>query len=321
MKFLRRFVLLVLATVGVFYFLIANPMLVKSHAGAEAVVLADSLKAHVEFLCSTPKPRNFRNLESLNIAADYIEQEYSRFSERVQRQAFESKGHTYYNIICSFGPDTAERLIVGAHYDVCYEQPGADDNASGVAGLLEIARALSTRSDLAYRIDLVAYSLEEPPYFRTFDMGSAVHARYCHQNQLPVKAMISLEMIGYFSDEPHSQDYPVGVLKAVYPSTGNYIAIVGKLGDSRLSRQVKRLMRRSGELPIESINAPASMPGIDFSDHLNYWLYHYEAIMITNTAFYRNRNYHQITDTPETLNYEKMAEVVEGVIYVLTHFK
>ena len=214
-----------------------------------------------------------------------------------------------------------QRLVVGAHYDVYGENPGADDNASGTAGLLELARLLKSQNpDLKYRVDLVAYTLEEPPFFRTEFMGSAVHAKSLFDAGIKVKGMISMDMIGYFSDAPKSQDYPLGLLKLFYPAVGNYIAVVGNLGNVGMVRKVKKEMKKAAALKVRSINAPASLPGIDFSDHRNYWKYDFDAVMITNTAFYRNKNYHEPTDTPETLNYEKMAEVVKGIYGAVVNY-
>ncbi|MBL4592807.1 MAG: peptidase M28, partial [Flavobacteriales bacterium] len=122
-------------------------------------------------------------------------------------------------------------------------------------------------------------------------------------------------MIGYFSEEKGSQDYPIGLLKLFYPNTGNYISVVSKMGggNGKLTRKVKKAMKKGSDIDVTSVNAPAKMPGIDFSDHLNYWKYDYPAVMITNTAFYRNKNYHEPGDLPETLDYIKMAEVIKGV--------
>lgn len=264
-------------------------------------------------LVSTPLPRNSHNLDALNTAAAYILEEFKITSSRVEEQRYTVNGKEFRNLICSFGPENGERLIVGAHYDVCEDQPGADDNASGVAGLLEIARLLANEKELKYRIDLVAYTLEEPPFFRTENMGSAVHAKYLHDNNIKVKGMISIEMIGYFSDQPKSQEYPLGILKLFYPTKANYIAVVGKLGQGRMVRKIKKNMRSGSDISVRSINAPASIPGIDFSDHLNYWKYGFDALMITDTSFYRNSNYHEKTDSIDTLDFDKMAEVVKGI--------
>jgi Zn-dependent M28 family amino/carboxypeptidase len=280
---------------------------------------AARLKSDVYALVGTPKPRNYENLASLNQAADYISNEFKKLGLIVEEQRYTTMGAEYKNIIVSFGPKDAERLIVGAHYDVCSHQDGADDNASGTAGLLELARMLKWKSpELEYRIDLVAYTLEEPPFFRTDEMGSAVHAKSLHDAGVEVKGMICLEMIGYFSEERGSQDYPIGCLKLVYPRKGNYIALVGKLGKSKILRQTRRKMRKEMDMKIKSITAPSWVPGIDFSDHLNYWKYGYRAVMVTDTAFYRNKHYHQPTDTAEKLDFDKMADIVAGVFNAIT---
>lgn len=163
------------------------------------------------------------------------------------------------------------------------------------------------------RVELVAFSLEEPPYFRTAQMGSAIHAASLKKSGVQVKAMLSLEMIGYFSDVPGSQRYPASLLGAFYPSQGNFIAVVGTLGDGLLVRRVKMAMRGASTLPVYSINAPAFVPGVDFSDQLNYSKAGYNSAMITDTAFYRNPNYHTFEDTPEKLDFRRMALVVQGV--------
>ncbi|MGZ4049469.1 MAG: M28 family peptidase, partial [Bacteroidia bacterium] len=208
------------------------------------------------------------------------------------------------------------------HYDVCDDQPGADDNASGVAGLLEIARLLKEQSsNLIYRVDLVAYTLEEPPNFRTANMGSAVHAKMLHDNHIKVKAMICLEMIGYYSDKKKSQEYPIGLMKLFYPRKANFIAVIGKMGQGKTTREIRNKLNDKSSVRAISLNAPAVVPGIDFSDHLNYWKYGYVAVMITDTSFYRNANYHERSDTLETLNIDKMAEVIKGVFNSIMSLK
>jgi Zn-dependent M28 family amino/carboxypeptidase len=215
--------------------------------------------------------------------------------------------------------------VVGAHYDAAGPYPGADDNASGVAGLIELAHLLGTsvgtsvgKTALNTQVELVAFTLEEPPYFASSAMGSAVHAQSLRRQRVPVRAMLALEMIGYFSDAPGSQQFPLPCLKLLYPSTGNFITVAGKLGQGALVRRVKRAMRSASPLGVESISAPPSLLGISLSDHRNYWEAGYPAVMITDTAFYRNDNYHGATDTPDTLDYERMARVVQGVRAAVT---
>jgi hypothetical protein len=177
------------------------------------------LHADVTFLTNLHPARNCHNLQSLNKAADYIKGCFEKLRGTVTEQPFTADGRRYRNIIASFGPPEADRLIVGAHYDVCGDQPGADDNASAVAGLLETARLLHlSRAPLKHRIDFVAYPNEEPPYFATEHMGSAVHANSLRAAHVKVRAMLCYEMIGYFSDEPGSQNFPNEALAKLTPT-------------------------------------------------------------------------------------------------------
>ena len=162
-------------------------------------------------------------------------------------------------------------------------------------------------------VELAAFTLEEPPWFGRRAMGSAVHASSLRKQGVVVRAMLALEMIGYFTDAPASQEYPLPILKLFYPSRGNFIGVAGKLGQGALVRRVSRAMRRASPLPVRSIAAPRSLPGIELSDHRCFWDAGYQAVMITDTAFYRNPNYHTEDDTPETLDYERMAMAVRGV--------
>ena len=251
--------------------------------------------------------------------AEYIKKSLQETRARISEQEFEVDGEKFRNVIATFGPEDGERIIVGAHYDTVQETPGADDNASGVAGILELAHMLDQYQPvLPFRVDLVAFALEEPPYFRTDKMGSAIHAAQLAKDKVKVRAMIALEMIGYFSDQPNSQNFPAAVLlRWFYPTQGNFIAVVGSLSDTALVRTIKGSMKGASSLPVYSINAPKSMKGIDFSDHHNFWKFGYPAVMITDTAFFRNTHYHKASDTAEKLDYQKMAQVVEGVYSAL----
>ncbi|MDB5235799.1 MAG: peptidase [Hymenobacter sp.] len=278
---------------------------------------ADQVRLHadVQFLTTLHPARNCHNLSSLNKAADYIKGAFQKLDCTVAEQSFYADGRLYRNIIASFGPPEAERIIIGAHYDVCGDQPGADDNASAVAGLLETARLLHlNRPALRYRLDFVAYPNEEPPYFATDHMGSAVHAKALHAASVRVRAMICYEMIGYFSDKPNSQSFPNEALAKLYPSTGNFIVVVGKMGQEKFTQQVQQLMKpHAGKLDVQRINLPEGMGLAGLSDHRNYWRYGYDAVMINDTSFLRNPNYHQKTDTIDTLDFPRMAQVVNGV--------
>lgn len=278
------------------------------------------IRNDLEAITNTSKPRNYLNTDILDSIASYIKNEFSKCSNRVSLQNFEAYERQYKNIIASFDPEDGERVIIGAHYDVCGDQDGADDNASGVAGLLELARLLKTKK-IKQRIDLVAYSLEEPPFFNTKYMGSYIHAKSLHDANIPVKGMVSLEMIGYFSDEKNSQDYPVGFLKWFYGNKGDYITIIEKPFNGNFPGQFKELAFQNNSLPTKSLKAPSFFGGIDLSDHLNYWKFGYSAVMITNTAFYRNKNYHTSKDVLARLDIPKMGLVIDGVFRSIAELK
>jgi Zn-dependent M28 family amino/carboxypeptidase len=277
------------------------------------------LHADVTFLTNLQPARNCHNLSSLNKAADYIKGAFQKLDCAVTEQPFNADGRSYRNIIASFGPPDAERIIIGAHYDVCGDQPGADDNASAVAGLLETARLVhQNQPQLRHRLDFVTYPNEEPPYFATQYMGSAVHAKSLHTANVKVRAMLCYEMIGYFSDVPGSQTFPNEALAKLYPNTGNFIVVVGKTGQEKFTQQVHDLMKpHAGTLDVQRINLPESMGLAGLSDHRNYWHYGYDAAMINDTSFLRNPNYHLKTDTIDTLDFSRMAQVVNGVYGVL----
>ena len=233
-------------------------------------------------------------------------------------QPYQVNGQTFQNVISTYGPDGAPILVVGAHYDTYGNLPGADDNASGVAGLLELNRLLASfveRNVLNKQIILVAYTLEEPPIYATNKMGSVIHAESLKGKD--VALMISLEMIGYFDDQVNSQDYPIGALGLLYPDEGNFVAVADQMFSSS-GVALKKTINQQGLISAYSINAPAAIPGIDFSDHRSYWAVNIPAVMITDTSFYRNPNYHTANDTFETLDYLKMSYVVNGV---LAHIK
>jgi len=286
--------------------------------GTEASEAA--LRKHVDKLTEGPGYRTHADTVALNRAADYIFKEFSALTKETYTQAFTVKGKKYYNVYATFGPVNAPRVIIGAHYDVCGEQMGADDNASGVAGLLELARMFSETdvSKWEVRVDLVAYSLEEPPYFGSQDMGSSVHATALHTNNTPIVGMVCLEMIGYFDDHKRSQQYPLGILKLFYGGKGNYITVVRKFHNGKFARLFSRKFKHSGGVKAKVFKGPRWITGIDLSDHRNYWTFGWSALMITDSAFYRNKNYHTEDDKPETLDYFRMSSVVTKVYKAIT---
>jgi Peptidase family M28 len=280
----------------------------------------DKIEEHLTSITKIDGFRNYKNTQALNFVADYIYSNFLEYCDTVCYQSYYVDGVQYKNVIGSIGTKNKERIIVGAHYDVCGNQEGADDNASGVVGLIELARLLNGQST-KYRIDLVAYSLEEPPFFRTENMGSYVHAKSLKESNISVKGMICLEMIGYYSEEPKSQQYPLPHKKLIYGDEANYIMIVEKIGNNKFANEIKSSMKKAELIETKSIKAPISLPGIDFSDHMNYWEFEYSALMITNTAFFRNQNYHEPSDKMETLDLPKMASVIDEVYYALKNLK
>ena len=284
-------------------------------------VSAENLESTVRFLTAIHPSRSFDHPDSMRQSAAYISRKLAEYGLSPAEQEFKVEGRSYVNIIAGVGPRTGSRVIVGAHYDVCGNQPGADDNASAIAGLLEVSRfAKKHESELPYGVDFVAYALEEPPFFRTEHMGSYVHAQSLKKNNVAVKGMICLEMIGFFTDKKKSQDYPLSLLRLFHPDTGSFIAVVGNYGSSHLMRQVTEHMK-AATIPVETLKAPSFVTGVDFSDHRNYWEFGYDAVMITDTAFYRNPNYHAMSDTMDTLDFKRMQEVVKGVCWSVLNMK
>ncbi len=281
----------------------------------------ERLRRDVQILTDIVPPRNARNVASLDRSAEHILEEFGTTGGRIDVQRFVQDGKDYKNVICSFGPEAGERIVVGAHYDVQGDQPGADDNASGVAGLLELARVVrSLRTELDCRLDLAAYTLEEGQYVRhplARNYGSYLHARSLTRAGVSVRCMICLEMIGYFSDRPHSQRYPLPFMRRFYPDRGNFIAVVGKWGQGRLVKKVHGAMADASSVPVESLTVTPFLPGVSFSDHKSFWKFGYPAVMITDSAFYRNRNYHRPGDKADTLDYDRMAEVVKGLCWTV----
>jgi hypothetical protein len=313
-------VLLILSMAGIWCYL-HKPWLEPAEIQVSQVkVDPERMKEIVKLFSVRFHPRSYRDQVALLATGKTVQRRFETTKGKVEMQKFSvdiaEKGQTvskqYFNVSCLFGEGKGSRIVIGAHYDSHDMTPGADDNASGVAGLLELAYLLDAEKEFNCEIELVAYSLEEPPFFATEDMGSAHHANKLSQEGVDVRAVLILEMIGYFSEEENSQDYPTPLFKLLYPSVGNFIAIVGKLDQGKFTGQVKSAFMSVEGLEVQSINAPVQVPGIDFSDHRNYWVKGHKAVMITDTAFYRNKEYHTENDTWDRLNYEKMALVVEA---------
>lgn len=321
MRFRRKIILVLLLFLPLALpvagcWMVTNPVFVEPDFAAAPAADAARLEADVTSLAGINPPRSSAHSASLGRAAAWIADSFREAGCQPHEQEFVVTHVEYRNLICSFGPEDAPRLVIGAHYDVM-DGPGADDNATGVAGILELARMVAAEKPaLEHRLDLVAFTLEEPPYFRSENMGSHVHARGLGADGAEVKLMISVEMIGFYSDGPGSQAYPLGFLEWLYPDKADFIGVVGGLLDRSSVARVKGLMSVSDNLPVYSINAPAALTGIDFSDHWSFWQNGLPALMVTDTAFLRNPHYHEPTDTPDTLDYRRMAMAVDGLYQV-----
>jgi len=309
--FLNVSILLVLSIVTI-WVIVARPInFTTGSYNPEHLVNPHQLTVHTKFLSEKLIPRDSDNPDNLIKAAKYIKNILDKSSKNVSLKFFDVNSKKYANVIATYGPESEEIIVIGAHYDAYSIFPGADDNASGIAGLLELGKLIATL-DLKNKIELVAYTLEEPPYFATNKMGSAQHATELRRKHKRIKIMISLEMIGYFNEKEGTQNYPSILLSLIYPTKGNFIAVVDQVFSNQ-AQSIKSAINRYTDLPAYSINAPDFIPGIDFSDHRNFWINDYPAVMVTDTSFYRNFKYHTLDDTYDRLDYKKMAKVVYGI--------
>lgn len=314
-RLLLWFLFLLVLPVTALWLWVAQPSFA-SNAPSRASADPAALRRHTVALSQEFHPRSFTDTVNLARCSAYIEDRFREAGLAVTNQAYTAFQAPCRNVIAVIPGREPRRVVVGAHYDAVAGSPGADDNASGVAGLLELARLLRGLKP-GLTVELVAFCTEEPPCFGTEHMGSAHHARLLAERGTGVEAMIALEMIGTFSDEAGSQGYPVPLLRAFYPRSGSFIGVVGDWGQRGLIRRVKRGMKGSAALPVYSIAAPASVPGVDLSDHRCYWERGFPAVMVTDTAHYRNLEYHRAGDTADRLDYARMAQVVAGVYEVV----
>lgn len=271
------------------------------------------LSEEVRQLSSAIRERNLPHEGSLQVTADYLRRELAAAGYAPTEQVYSIQGEAVSNIEADLlGNASADgAVIVGAHYDSVDGTAGADDNASGVAATLELARLLQG-SHLRRTVRFVFFVNEEPPYFQTAHMGSVVYARKLKHDGVPVSAMISLETIGFYSDAPGSQKYPP-LLNLLYPSRGDFIGFVGNSESRDLVRRATRAFRESAKCPSEGIAAPGNWPGIGWSDQWSFWQEGWPGIMVTDTAPFRYPYYHTASDTADRVDFEKMARVVEGL--------
>jgi Zn-dependent M28 family amino/carboxypeptidase len=311
------FLVLVVGLIILFIYMIRMPgdsykaALPPLDAAGQAV--ARKLESHVRTLCSHPAGRNYIEKKGLTLARDYIAGQLESSGYQVEFQVYQIAGEDYANIeatrLGEAYPD--EIIVIGAHYDAVIGAPGANDNGSGVAALLELAGRFKN-AELPRTIRFVAFVNEEPPHFMTGTMGSDFYARHAASQQENIIAMYSLETIGYFRDDAGSQHYPPP-FSFFYPSQGNFIAFVGNLRSRGLVTRSIRAFRAHATFPSEGIAAPSFIPGINWSDHWSFWNQGYPAVMITDTAPYRYPHYHSSEDTPDKVDYDKMVHVVHGL--------
>ena len=273
------------------------------------------LYKHVEHLSVTIGSRSFFEYDKIEDTKRYIVSCLKTFGYIPTLQNHDYEGKTFSNIIISIPgvkyPD--ETVIVGAHYDTVYGTPGADDNASAVAVLLEMCRALKSFSP-GRTLKLIFFFLEEPPVFRTEHMGSYVYAKEAKDRNENITAMICLEMVGYYTNKKDGQTFPLPLMSMMYSTIPDFIAIVGNLKSRTLVERVKDSLLKASRVPVETLTSVSFIPGVDLSDHRSFWKMGYPAVMITDTAFYRNPNYHTEHDTIDTLDFNTMADLLKGLL-------
>lgn len=314
-------ILLLILTVMVIWYLLTQPFVISKNRIGNLNGSSARLKQYVTMLSET-LPSRYSGYELDQKKAEFIYERMSQYTRRVRYQRFTVDGREYRNVLGSIGADRPDCsiIVMGAHYDTYSGYSGADDNSSGVAGMLEIMRQLA-HVEMRCPVEFVAYALEEPPYFNTDNMGSYVHAKSLIDRGLTLGLMVSIEMIGYFDDAPGSQTYPYDWMKYLYSDRADFIAVVGNMSNMSAVRKVKKYMRSQMRMPVYSINVPASVVEVDFSDHMSYWRLGMPAVMVTDTAFYRNGYYHTSKDTAETLDYQRMADVVNGLSAVAIYYQ
>jgi Zn-dependent M28 family amino/carboxypeptidase len=292
-----------------------NPSTVAALSSDELTLRAE-LEADVQHLAGVIGERNIPHYPQLNAAADFIEGALARGGVTPRRESYDLRGQVVHNIEIEILGTRPEILVVGAHYDSVFGSPGANDNASGVAGVLALARRFAGKP-CGQTLRFVAFVNEEPPYFQTEEMGSLVYAKRCKARGDKITAMISLETIGYFSDAPRSQVYPSPGLGLFYPTVGNFIGFVGNVPSRALVRRAVGVFREQGKVPAEGAALPSFVSGVGWSDQWSFWQCGYPAIMVTDTAPFRYPYYHMSSDTPAKLDYDRFALTVSGMEKVI----
>jgi Zn-dependent M28 family amino/carboxypeptidase len=283
---------------------------------SEQQEIEQRLRRHVDVLASEIGERHIWRYDALQQSARYIGEQLAVLGEPLHAQRYEVRGRQVKNLeVQRLGRGCSEQIVViGAHYDTVPDTPGANDNGSGVAALLELARLLRELQPQR-TLRLVAFVNEEPPFFQTEQMGSLVYARRCERRREQVVGMLSLETIGYYSDERGSQRYPFP-FSLFYPDTGNFVGVIGNISSAKLVKRVLGMFRQSAQFPSEGASVPGFITGVGWSDHWSFWKAGYRAVMITDTAPFRYRHYHQPQDTPDKIDFSRLARVVAGLASV-----
>lgn len=279
--------------------------------------IANYLESHINELASKIGERNICNYPKLQAAANYIGTTFKKLGYTVSDQSWLIENLSVTNVIAEHRgkslPD--EVIIVGAHYDTVLGSPGADDNASGVAAIMELARLFAS-VETKRTIRFVAFANEEPPFFYSKEMGSFYYAKSLKAKNEKVVAMLSIESIGYYSDKKYSQRYPFP-FGFFYPHIADFMGFVGNLSSRSLVHKIIGSFRHHAQFPSEGIAAPSWITGVGWSDQLSFWRHGYPAIMVTGTALFRNPHYHTAGDIPETLDYPRTTRVVSGLFFVI----
>lgn len=284
---------------------------------AEETKIRERAGKHIRVLAGEIGERNIWKYKAYASAALYIETAFTDLGYAPQRETFRVDQVAVHNVVAEKTGTTLadEIVVVGAHYDTVEGSPGANDNATGVAGMLEIARLLRPQT-LDRTVRFAAFANEEAPFYQTGDMGSMVHAKEARERGDRIVAMLSIETIGFYDDTPGSQHYPPG-LSAIYPDRANFICFVSNVSSGRLVRRSIGSFRRYTQFPSEGIAAPDLIPGIGWSDHQAFWEQGYKAFMVTDTALYRYPAYHRAEDKPDRVDYDRTARVIAGLARVV----
>jgi Zn-dependent M28 family amino/carboxypeptidase len=287
---------------------------------ATEIELQASLKQDVAMLSQKIGTRNNQGYQNLVAAKDYLTKELTTAGYRVKSLDYSIDDKTYSNLEVEIPGTTLadEILVIGAHYDSAFTSPGANDNGTGTAAVLALAREFAKAKPMR-TVRFVEFTNEEPPYFWTDNMGSAVYARQAKQRGDKIVGMFSLETLGYYSDKPNSQQYPPP-LSLLYPDRGNFLGFVGNIDSRELLRNTIRSFRAQAKFPSEGAALPTALPGVGWSDHWAFWQQGYQAIMITDTATFRYPHYHTLDDTVDKIDFDKLARVVSGVGNVVADF-